>query len=39
MGRLTDRSVKTVGEGRHGDGDGLLIVQRLAVANGFFAIS
>ena len=23
MGRLTDRSVKTVGEGRHGDGDGL----------------
>ena len=23
MGRLTDRTVKTVGAGRHGDGDGL----------------
>ena len=26
MGRLTDRSVKTVGEGRHGDGDGLQLI-------------
>src|SRR5271165_2901362 len=26
MGRLTDRSVKTVGAGRHGDGDGLHLV-------------
>ena len=26
MGRLTDRSVRTVGEGRHGDGDGLQLV-------------
>jgi Arm DNA-binding domain len=26
MGRLSDRSVKTVGEGRHGDGDGLQLI-------------
>ena len=26
MGRLTDRSVKTLGEGRHGDGDGLQLI-------------
>ena len=26
MGRLTDRSVKTVEEGRHGDGDGLQLI-------------
>ena len=26
MGRLTDRSVRTVGEGRHGDGDGLQLI-------------
>jgi integrase len=26
MGRLTDRSVKTAGEGRHGDGDGLQLI-------------
>src|SRR3984885_2529417 len=26
MVRLTDRSVKTVGEGRHGDGDGLQLI-------------
>ena len=26
MGRLTDRSVKTVGEGRHGDGDALQLI-------------
>ena len=26
MGQLTDRSVKTVGEGRHGDGDGLQLI-------------
>ena len=26
MGRLSDRSVKTVGEGRHGDGDGLQLM-------------
>jgi integrase len=26
MGRLTDRTVKTVGAGRHGDGDGLHLV-------------
>jgi integrase len=26
MGRLTDGSVKTVGEGRHGDGDGLQLI-------------
>jgi integrase len=26
MGRLTDRTVKTVGAGRHGDGDGLYLV-------------
>jgi integrase len=26
VGRLTDRSVKTVGEGRHGDGDGLQLI-------------
>ena len=41
MGRLTDRSVKTVGEGRHGDGDGLQLIvsARPAAANGFFVIS
>src|SRR5580658_2313078 len=26
MGRLSDRSVKTVGQGRHGDGDGLQLI-------------
>ena len=26
MGRLSDRSVKTVGEGRYGDGDGLQLI-------------
>jgi integrase len=26
MGRLTDRAVKTIGAGRHGDGDGLQLV-------------
>ena len=26
MARLSDRSVKTVGEGRHGDGDGLQLI-------------
>jgi hypothetical protein len=26
MGRLTDRSVKTAGAGRHGDGDGLQLI-------------